>query len=91
MSSYSINSMREDVADAYDGPSWKNRVWRMEDEQIIALWYSFKEKGKFNKKPIKAQKVHKKSVGNLSKDAAKRGTDDEKNRYEQLTFEELMR
>lgn len=41
-----IDQMREQVGDAYkDSVSWKNKVKKMPDNQIIALWHRFKSSG----------------------------------------------
>ena len=36
--------MRSDVAAMYDGPAWKERVSRMPDRQIYAIWHSNEER-----------------------------------------------
>lgn len=43
--------MREMIRDAYPGPAWKDRVSRMPDDQVIAVYYNFLRSGKFNPKP----------------------------------------
>lgn len=46
-----IDVMRSDISKMYTGPSWKDRVKRMSDSQVFAIWNKFYEQGKFNKKP----------------------------------------
>lgn len=57
-----VGYMREKIAKAYDGPRWKERVACMPDNQVIAIFYSFKKKGLFDsisymKKEIKPEPV----------------------------------
>lgn len=42
--------MRQRVADAYDGLSWKEKVERMPDYQVVAIYYKFLKDGKFDEK-----------------------------------------
>lgn len=51
--SISVEQMRSAIFDVYPGCSWKDRVRCMADNQVIAVYYSFCEKGKFDKKPAK--------------------------------------
>lgn len=51
--SISVDDMRLLVSKAYKGPKWKYKVQNMTDRQVIALYFSFCEKGKFDKKPEK--------------------------------------
>ena len=47
--------MRNAISDAYEGRSWKAKVACMHDDQVIAIYYSFLERGEFNKpknKPV---------------------------------------
>lgn len=41
-----VSQMREKCAEAYDGDRWKNRVKYMPDNQIIALYYSLRQRGR---------------------------------------------
>lgn len=50
----SVDQMRKAIIDVYPGTSWLNRVYRMGDNQIIAIYYKFKKEGKFDK--VKPQK-----------------------------------
>lgn len=57
MAYQSIESMRTDIRKVYDGQAWKNRVSRMSDSQVMAIWYRFESEGKFSKsKP--AEQIH---------------------------------
>ena len=42
----SVEQMRAYVIKVYDNPTWKNKVAKMRDGQIIAIYNSFREKGK---------------------------------------------
>ena len=43
-----VNDMREAIADVYKGRAWRRKVDRMSDSQVIAVYHSFKAKGKFD-------------------------------------------
>lgn len=46
--------MREKIADVYGGKTWKDKVAKMEDDQVTAIYLSFLEKGVFDGRyPIK--------------------------------------
>ncbi len=49
MATPSVNRMRHIISEVYDNPTWKERVRLMADNQVIAVYYSFLEKGKFDK------------------------------------------
>lgn len=51
--SISVDDMRFLVSQVYRGDKWKYKVKHMTDRQVIALYFSFCEKGKFDKKPEK--------------------------------------
>lgn len=59
--SISVDDMRFLVSQVYKGDKWKYKVKHMTDRQVIALYFSFCEKGKFNKKP-KPEKVVAKKI-----------------------------
>ena len=42
----SVEQMRAYVIKVYDNPTWRNKVAKMRDGQIIAIYNSFREKGK---------------------------------------------
>ena len=44
-----IQQMRIEVAEAYPGMAWKNRVRVMPDRQIYAIYRSLQKKKKFDK------------------------------------------
>lgn len=61
--------MREKIAEVYDGPAWRIKVSKMEDDQVIAIYYSFLEKGVFDGRyPIKELKDTPQIVQQLSID-----------------------
>lgn len=56
--SYSVDYMREDIASVYKGMAWKDKVSKMSDQQVMAIYFSFCEKGKFDnpkQQPVKAK------------------------------------
>lgn len=42
----SIEDMRETIKHVYSSESWKERVTKMSDEQVTAIYLKFKEEGK---------------------------------------------
>lgn len=40
------DQMREKVAEAYNGEKWKQKVQRMPDDQIVAIYYRFLKSGR---------------------------------------------
>ena len=47
-----IVAIREYVANAYPGPSWKTRCNMMSDQQVIAIYYSLQNRKKNKPKPV---------------------------------------
>ena len=46
----SIEQMRDKIASVYDGIGWKNKVHFMPEDQVMAIYYKFREQGYFKKK-----------------------------------------
>lgn len=44
--SLDISQMREKIADAYNGDGWKKKVRFMPNDQVIAIFYRLKKKGR---------------------------------------------
>jgi hypothetical protein len=44
-----IQEMRNAISDAYDGERWKAKVACMYEDQVIAIYFNFLERGVFNK------------------------------------------
>ena len=44
----SIDYMRGEIAKVYPGVSWKCRVDRMSDGQVLRIFHRFKDTGKFD-------------------------------------------
>jgi hypothetical protein len=44
--------MRGEISKVYPGPKWKEKVKKMSDSQILAIYNSFKNCGKFKKKEV---------------------------------------
>lgn len=55
-----IYQMRAAIASVYSGEKWKQKVRDMPEDQIIAVYYSFLENGRFDSKP-KSRETGKKS------------------------------
>lgn len=46
-----VDEMRNDISKVYLNTSWKKKVARMPDKQVMAIYYSFLEKGRFGHVP----------------------------------------
>lgn len=44
-----VSQMRSVISRVYDTSSWRAKVEHMSDDQVIAIYYSFAEKGKLEK------------------------------------------
>lgn len=54
-----IANMRSHIKNAYDNsPSWVDRVDRMPDNQVTAIYYNLLSKGKLNPKPKKKKEEY---------------------------------
>lgn len=51
-----IKEMRKKVAKAYPSPRWEDRVYRMSDRQVYAVYHSLREQGKLNPKKARGNK-----------------------------------
>jgi hypothetical protein len=49
----SVDDMRYIISRVYPSDKWRSRVRRMSDNQVCAIYFSFLEQGKFDKKPVK--------------------------------------
>lgn len=76
MSSPSVEDMRYAVMNVYPGHKWSNKVRDMSDNQIIAVYYDFLHRGKFDKKTKKSNDDYSKKKHFNKKDYS----------YEQLTI-----
>ena len=64
-----VDQMRERITNAYPGLEWKDRVARMEDKQVVAIFNSCEERGVF-KRLIGGGRVKQLSIDDiLGKDA----------------------
>ena len=43
----SIDQMHYEITSVYPGPKWRERVRSMHDNQVIAIYKTFQQKGKF--------------------------------------------
>ena len=55
-----IYQMRAAIASVYSGEKWKQKVRDMPEDQVIAVYYSFLENGRFDSKP-KSREIIKRS------------------------------
>ena len=46
-----VSQMRARITEVYAGKSWKQKVDNMSEGQVIAVYHSFLNSGKFNNKP----------------------------------------
>lgn len=53
MSSVTVDYMRSAISDVYPSREWRERVDRMPNDQIIAIYYDFLKYGRFEKGPAK--------------------------------------
>ena len=44
-----VEQMRNAISGLYPGLAWKDKVARMYDDQVIAIYYSCYERGQFDK------------------------------------------
>ena len=56
--SISVDDARFLISQVYRGDKWKYKVKHMTDQQVIAIYFSFCEKGKFNKKLKQPEKLN---------------------------------
>lgn len=49
-----IEQMRKNISRVYSGVGWKTKVDRMEDSQVLAVYYSFLKNNRFQEK----KKIH---------------------------------
>lgn len=50
-----VERMRAAILKVYPNVTWKEKVFRMHDNQVIAIYYNFLERGKFMEKPKKVE------------------------------------
>lgn len=60
MASPTVEDMRDMIAGVYKGPAWKEKVRDMSDRQVMAVYFNFCEKGKFDKPSKKRSEQPKK-------------------------------
>ena len=53
-----VEAMRREVSNAYMNDTWRKRVKKMPDSQIIAIYKKFQVEGKLEKPIKKDQKQH---------------------------------
>lgn len=58
----STQQMRKMVSDCYDSETWKNKIKKMSDTQVVALYYSFLKRDKFAQKEKRDNSVHQMTV-----------------------------
>ena len=45
-----VREMRYYISKVYPGKGWKDKVAKMPEDQVMAVYFSFLENGRFNKK-----------------------------------------
>ena len=60
--SATVSDMRVAISRIYSSEKWKQKVKYMPDNQVIAIYYGFWERGKFDKKPVTANPVEYKQL-----------------------------
>lgn len=63
-----IETMRQKIMEVYPGTSWQARCMKMMPNQVIAIFRSFQNKGKFDKRTregreIKAREIQEQETG----------------------------
>lgn len=53
-----VSEMRRKIKSVYGNSTWDRRVDNMADNQVIAIFYSMKEKGTFKNKEIKKRESY---------------------------------
>ena len=53
-----VEQMREAIADAYLSETWKRKVSNMPEDQVMAIYFKFKEAGKLDRPPAKPKKKY---------------------------------
>lgn len=57
-----VREMRREISKVYPGECWKNRVSKMPEDQVIAVYFSFLETGRFTQKKEEGKASVKKTV-----------------------------
>ena len=74
-----IEQMTSEILKVYPGDAWKYKVARMHDNQIIAVYYNFLSKGKFDK----PKKLTKRTIPPVFNGYTYQ-------EYEQLSFDDIL-
>ena len=61
-----VNQMVAKIISVYPNEAWRRKVNRMNDDQIIAIYFNFLETGKFDKKPAKKPKTDNNTFGKVT-------------------------
>ena len=59
--------MRHEISKVYKGAGWQKKVKKMNENQVIAIYYKFLANGKF-KTPLKADEYHQISFDDILND-----------------------
>ena len=84
-----ICRMRVAISDVYPGEAWKKRVDNMLDDQVLAIYNSFSERGMFNKKIEKRDPSLTKN-GEYDMQAVERKKEADKYKAVQLSFNDYL-
>lgn len=69
----SVESMRTSISKLYDSWIWRERVKKMPDKQVMAIYYKSLESGKFNKKGTPGRKPRQITLFDLYPEVMKNG------------------
>ena len=61
-----IDQMRDEILEAYPGPRWREKVAKMDDDQVMALYFKFHA----NPPKKKAEKKYEIKTGSIDEKAA---------------------
>lgn len=56
-----VRFMRREISKVYNNKTWDNKVAQMPDNQVIAIYFSFLEQGRFERvdpEPVSKQQNH---------------------------------
>lgn len=84
-----ICRMREAISDVYPGEAWKRRVENMLDDQVLAIYNSFAQRGMFDKKIEKRDPSLTKN-GEYDMQAVEKKKEADKYKGVQLSFSDFL-
>lgn len=82
-----VEDMRAYISDAYDSARWKNRVVRMPDKQVMAIFFNFMSRINKRKKQ-KSESLKAIEMGEALVQGFARGISEDD--YEQVSFDDYL-